>query len=620
MPIRIDPYANMHEKVDVFICGSGSAGLSAATWLSRYKIRCKIVESRPGPLEVGQADGVQSRTTEILESFGIVEDLLKQGYHNVETTFWNPGKGGGIERTRSIPSTDPGLSHLPRVMLSQARLNSIFLKAMKEFNGQEVDYGYKVLEVEVDEEKAKEPDSYPVTIVTEKDGKQKIFEAKYALGCDGAHSTVRKSLGIKMTGDSSDSIWGVMDFIPRTDFPDIRKLNMMHTKAGVVLNIPREGGIMNRFYTELPLGTVAKEVKIEDLQATARRIFHPYQLDFPKTIWWSAYAIGQRIADDYTKANRVFLTGDACHTHSPKGGQGLNVSLQDGYNIGWKLASVLKGQTGPDILSTYVMERQMVGENLIEWDKDWVKLMTSTSKEEGGFLDANNNIDFSEVWLKAGPFTAGLTITYGDSTITRAKDSTQSVAEHLKVGMRFPSAQVVRDCDAREMQLSKALPSDGRWRIVVFAGDIRQDAASRKLDQLGEYLFSEQSPVQKYSIPGSDIDSFIEVVLVLSGERLKINQEQIPHCFRPVTGKWGTRDLHKVYVDDQSYHNGHGRAYEFYGVLPEKGAMAIVRPDGYVSMVLEIEDHGSISRFFDGFARQRRSKYWNGRGHDSMHN
>ena len=182
MPIRIDPYAEVHEKVDVFICGSGSAGLSAATWLSRYKVRCKIVESRSGPLEVGQADGVQSRTTEILESFGIVEDLLKQGYHNVETTFWNPaGKGGGIERTRSIPSTDPGLSHLPRVMLSQARLNSIFLKAMKEFNGQEVDYGYKVLEVEVDEEKAKEPESYPVTIVTEKDGRQKIFEAKYAL-------------------------------------------------------------------------------------------------------------------------------------------------------------------------------------------------------------------------------------------------------------------------------------------------------------------------------------------------------------------------------------------------------------------------------------------------------
>ena len=193
MPIRIDSHAEMHEKVDVFICGSGSAGLSAATWLSRYGVRCKIVESRPGPLEVGQADGVQTRSTEILESFGIVEDLLKQGYHNVEVTFWNPAKGGGVERTRSIPATDPGLSHLPRVMLSQARLHGLLLNAMKEFNGQEVDYGYKVLDVKVDEEKANDPDSYPVTIVTEKEGKEEIFEAKYAL----VHLSVStKSLGI----------------------------------------------------------------------------------------------------------------------------------------------------------------------------------------------------------------------------------------------------------------------------------------------------------------------------------------------------------------------------------------------------------------------------------------
>lgn len=181
MPIRIEPHAEIHERVDVFICGSGSAGLSAATWLARYGVRCKIVDSRPGPLEVGQADGLQCRSTEIFESFGIAEDLLKQSYHNIEETFWTPAKGGGLERTRSIPASDPGLSHLPRVMLSQARIHGLMLKAMKEFNGQEVDYGYKVLGVEVDEKKANDPDSYPVTIVTEKGGKEETFEAKYAL-------------------------------------------------------------------------------------------------------------------------------------------------------------------------------------------------------------------------------------------------------------------------------------------------------------------------------------------------------------------------------------------------------------------------------------------------------
>ena len=210
----------MHGRVEVFICGSGSAGLSAATWLARYGVRCKIVDSRPGPLEVGQADGIQNRTTEIFESFGIVEDLLKEGFHNLEITFWNlVGKGGGVERTRSVAASYQGMSHLPRLILSQARVHDMLLGAMKRFNGQGVDYGYRVLQVKVDKEKANEPESYPVTVVTEKDGKEETFEAKFALvhllvstrlsgvfvesssncvyGCDGAHSAVRRSLGSK---------------------------------------------------------------------------------------------------------------------------------------------------------------------------------------------------------------------------------------------------------------------------------------------------------------------------------------------------------------------------------------------------------------------------------------
>lgn len=248
--------------------------------------------------------------------------------------------------------------------------------------------------------------------------------------------------------------------------------------------IPREGGSMNRFYIELPQGTVAKKVKLEDLQAATRQIFHPYQVEFAETFWWSAYSIGQRLADHFSKANRVFLTGDACHTHSPKAGQGMNVSLQDGYNIGWKLASVLEGKTGPELLETYMIERQRVAENLIDWDKVWVNQMASMDKDSGGALDAAANIDFSEIFVKAEAFTAGLTITYDDSSITRAKESSQQLATNLTVGMRFPSVQVVRFCDGFPMQLVRGLPSDGRWRVVIFAGDIRQATSSRNLSQV----------------------------------------------------------------------------------------------------------------------------------------
>ena len=127
-----------------------------------------------------------------------------------------------------------------------------------------------------------------------------------------------------MIGDSTDSVWGVMDVYPRTNFPDIRRKAALQSLAGSLLIIPREGGSLVRLYIELPSGTTAKDVTLKDLQASARKVFHPYELEIADTFWWSAYSIGQRLADNFSKDNRVFLTGDACHTHSPKAGQGMN--------------------------------------------------------------------------------------------------------------------------------------------------------------------------------------------------------------------------------------------------------------------------------------------------------
>jgi phenol 2-monooxygenase len=167
-----------------------------------------------------------------------------------------------------------------------------------------------------------------------------------------------------MLGDSTDSVWGVMDIHPLTDFPDIRKKCVIKTASGSILIIPREGGTLTRFYVELPPGMQAQNVTLENLVTTVQRILSPYNLQNTECIWWSAYSIGQRLADQFTKYNRVFLTGDACHTHSPKAGQGMNTSLQDGYNLGWKLAAVLRKEASPILLDTYVTERQQVADML----------------------------------------------------------------------------------------------------------------------------------------------------------------------------------------------------------------------------------------------------------------
>jgi phenol 2-monooxygenase len=325
--------------------------------------------------------------------------------------------------------------------------------------------------------------------------------------------------------------------------------------------IPREGDSLVRCYIELPAGTVAKSVQLEDLHRAAQNIFYPYSLEIAETFWWSAYSIGQRLVESFHRDHRVFLTGDACHTHSPKAGQGMNVSLQDGYNIGWKLAAILKGRANPSLLETYTLERQKVAADLIDFDRRFTKLFSSQAGSD------HPPEYFAEQFIKAGRYTAGLTAKYDDSTITSATRSKQELATGLTVGMRFPSAQVVRFCDAKALQLIKAFPSDGRWRIVVFAGDIIENAAcAERLDkvrilapfsflnmsrqtyyvQLAKFLSSEEGPIRRFTAPEEDADSFIEPLLVLHGARVRVEQEQIPSCFCPVNGKWRMRGISDV--------------------------------------------------------------------------
>ncbi|GES62091.1 FAD binding domain protein [Aspergillus terreus] len=584
----------MVEKVDVLICGSGSAGLCAATWLARYGIRCKVLERRDGPMTMGQADGVQCRTVEIFESFGIGEELLREAYHVLEVVFWAQDGNGVIQRTGRTADTQPGLSHQPHVILNQARINMLMIEAMRRFNYQEIDYGYDIKSVEVDSELAKDPAAYPVKVTAERDGKLEYFEAKYAMACDGAHSTVRRSLGYTMVGDSTDAVWGVMDMIPRTNFPDIRKKATVRSKAGNLLIIPREGDNYNltRFYIELPAGTKAKEVKLEDLQQTAKKILSQYEVEFVETVWWSAYAIGQRTADHFHKDFRVFLAGDACHTHSPKAGQGMNVSLQDGYNMGWKLASVLKGLAPPSLLETYVLERSKTAIDLINFDRYFSGLFS------GGKVSP---AEFQEGFIKSGKYTAGLTAKYDKSPLTADDGDAEKLAANVVVGMRLPSSQVVRFCDSKPVQLMTSLKSDGRWRVMAFVGDLKSTENQARLTALGNYLSSAESPLLRFTPKGGDIDSLIEPILVAHGQRHETELEQIPEIFYPFAGKNHIRDLHKIFFDDESYNKGHGRLYEYLGISPERGAIVIVRPDQYVSAVYSLDDYVQVGKFFDGF-------------------
>lgn len=342
-----------------------------------------------------------------------------------------------------------------------------------------------------------------------------------------------------MLGDSTDAIWGVTDVYPRTNFPDIRKKAVIQSTSGTLVIIPREGDEMVRFYIELPPNTVASRVTKEDIHERARLIFRPYEMEIAETHWWSAYGVGQRLADTFHEQHRIFLTGDACHTHSPKAGQGMNVSLQDGYNIGWKLGAYLTGQATESLVRTYVSERQKTAAELIEFDRNWSKIF----KSNGNGQTSNGDASFvRDQFIKAGRYTAGQAYKYDKSIIVwPTEDPLASIladsgeqASQLMVGARMSSAQVVRYSDARVFQLLSTFQSDGRWRIVVFDGDIQENAVQSRLRMVGTAL---ELLVQEFNPKGHDLDSLIEPFLVLQTKRTSIKFSQLPEVFVPITGK-----------------------------------------------------------------------------------
>ena len=177
-----------------------------------------------------------------------------------------------------------------------------------------------------------------------------------------------------------------MDILANTDFPDVRqKCLISSAEEGNVLILPREGGYIFRMYVELDKlrpDEKASQRKLTqaDMIAAANRILRPYTIDVKEVVWWSIYDIGHSITDRFDdvpegvdRNPRVFTAGDACHTHSPKAGQGMNVSMQDTFNLGWKLVHVLQGRAQASLLRSYSKERLTEAKRLVETDHKWAR-------------------------------------------------------------------------------------------------------------------------------------------------------------------------------------------------------------------------------------------------------
>jgi phenol 2-monooxygenase len=613
-PAAVARPAALPDEVDVLIVGCGPAGLVLAAQLAEFPtIATRIVERKSGPLELGQADGVACRTVEMFEAFGLSEQLVAEAYWVNETVFWGPDPHdrSRIVRTGRVQDVEDGLSEFPHVILNQARIHDHLLSAMRRSPSRlEPDYDLEVVDVAVGDSGDR-----PVTVTlrrtdTARVGTEVTVRAKYVVGCDGARSAVRQSIGRELHGDTANHAWGVMDILAVTDFPDIRlKAAIQSGSRGNILVIPREGGYLVRLYVDLGEVDPNDRAAVRGMQpdqviAIARRVLHPYTLDVKEIAWFSIYEVGQRLTDKFddvpaelvgARAPRVFIAGDACHTHSAKAGQGMNVSMQDTFNLGWKLAAVLEGRSPESLLHSYSAERQAIAHELIDFDKQWSAIMASPAKDPAN--PAAGGVDpaeLQEYFVRWGRYTAGVATRYAPSSLTGAATH-QHLAKGFTIGMRFHSASVIRLADAKPVQLGHAARADGRWRLYAFADAAGPGDPASRLRALCEHLeHSPDSPVRRYTPVGADVDSMLDVRAVFQQHHRDLALADLPSLLVPRKGRYGLVDYEKAFTPDSRGDD----IFDLRRIARDQGALVVVRPDQYVSHVLPLDAYAELAAFF----------------------
>ncbi|WP_251453322.1 FAD-dependent monooxygenase [Microbacterium sp. Marseille-Q6648] len=608
----VDRPEDLPDTTDVLIVGSGPAGMLLAAQMSQFPdVTTRVIEKRDGRLVLGQADGIQPRSVETFQAFGFAERIIAEAYNIAYMNFWGPDPEDprGIVRTARTEDYAFKISEFPHLIVNQARVLDYFAEAAAHGPGRIVpDYGVEFVGLTV-----ADSGEHPVEVrvrhtAGEREGQERTIRAKYVVGCDGARSGVREAIGRTHVGAFAAHAWGVMDVLVNTDFPDWRTKCAINSVAGNILHIPREGGYLSRMYIDL--GEVpeddhhrVRQTPIERIIEKANEILHPYSIDVKQVAWHSVYEVGHRVTDKFDdvpegvdRTPRVFLTGDACHTHSAKAGQGMNVSMQDGFNLGWKLGHVLTGLAPEALLETYSAERQPVAQQLIDFDREWSSLMARKPEE------ISDPTELANYYLGTAEFPSGFMTEYGASAIVSG-DQHAARATGFPLGKRFASVEVTRVCDGNVIHLGHHARADGRWRIYAFA-DAPAAGEDSALTAWAQWWASSASPLARHTPAGADADAVFDVKAVYQQTFDEVDISRVPDVFRPRSGPLGLTDWEKVFAAGAD-------GWRDVDIFAERGisrdgAVVVVRPDQYVAAVLPLEATDELADFFAGALRQVR--------------
>jgi phenol 2-monooxygenase len=393
----------------------------------------------------------------------------------------------------------------------------------------------------------------------------------------------------------------VIDVLCNTDFPDFQvKCSIQSHSAGNILLIPREGGYLSRLYVDLgnldenDAGEI-RNTSLDEIIRRANAILHPYSLDVKSIAWWSVYEVAHRVTTgfDNVPAERVgqqhpraFIMGDACHTHSAKAGQGMNVSIQDGWNLSWKLAAVLEGRAPKSLLDTYSSERRVIAQDLINFDKEWSTLMARPVDEW------DDPQDLARWYEKTIEFPMGFMTQYPKNQIVAGAEH-QHLAAGFPIGKRFKSTEVMRRADNRWRQLGHLHEADGRWRVYVFAdGAAPATTATPTADFAQWWLSDAESPRSKYTPLNGDTDAIFDTKVIYQQDYTEVEPGHVPAAFKPIKTPFGLIDVNQIFA------SGHGRDIFRDREIDKAGVIVVVRPDQYVSGIFPLSAREELKAFF----------------------
>lgn len=401
------------------------------------------------------------------------------------------------------------------------------------------------------------------------------------MGADGGRSFVRRHAGIPFDGDSTEDRWIRIDGLVETDMPISRAYGAVESKThGNVLWAPLDhGGTRIGFaYTD----AIAKkyggsEVTEEIAVAEAIASVAPFKLTFKEVHWWTLYTIGQRMARDFgAKSDRVFLCGDAAHTHSSGAAQGLNTGIHDAVNLGWKLALHIRGVTSPSVLQTYSTERRSAVQQLIDYDRDIAMLMTHKWPTwYTGDRDADPYIALGELFERAAPFNTGLGISYTSNVLNQCTECIDKQVLAVVPGSRPPDVELTTPGTLQPTRLQRVSRNTAHFTVLVFTGSVNVTQSS--MAELSTFLKGDKTAGKASSTWLHKAVNFVTLL--------------------PTTGcspfeTLGMEPLGKAFYDPNQV------AHTKFGVDLDKGALVILRPDGLVGAAYGSLDGALVEAYF----------------------